>query len=181
MATLSQRSQWILLRIHQYRVKIIYKPGTDLFMADWLSGQNHEEDKNEEIAGMQVNINNIVASTNIPECMMWELQHDTDQDNHLQQLKCIIKGWPENKDSMVQDLRLYWIFQDDMAVGDGVILKGRCIVIPNTLQKQTLEQLHINHMGMYKTKLFAFKSIYWPGMNSNIAKHIKNYSSCLEF
>ena len=47
-----------------------------------------------------------------------------------------------------------------MAVIDGVILKGKHIVIPNTLQKQALEQLHINHMGKEKTKLLACKSIY---------------------
>ena len=41
VATLSQRLQKILLRIHQYRVRIIYKPGPDLFMADWLSRHNH--------------------------------------------------------------------------------------------------------------------------------------------
>ena len=59
IATLSQKLQWILLRIHQYRVKIIYKPGPDLFIADWLSRQNYKEDKNEEIAGMQVNVNSV--------------------------------------------------------------------------------------------------------------------------
>ena len=32
VTTLSQRMQQILLSIHQYRVRIIYKPGPDLFM-----------------------------------------------------------------------------------------------------------------------------------------------------
>ena len=57
MATLLQRLQGILLRIHQYRVNMTYEPGPDLFMAPWLSRQNNKEDKDEEIAGMQVNIN----------------------------------------------------------------------------------------------------------------------------
>ena len=52
IATLSQRLQLILLRIHQYHVKIINKPGPDLFMVDWLSRHNHKEDKAEEIEGM---------------------------------------------------------------------------------------------------------------------------------
>ena len=59
VATLSQRLQKIFLRIHQYRVKLVYKPGPDLFIADGLSRQNHTEDKNEEIAGMQVNVNSV--------------------------------------------------------------------------------------------------------------------------
>ena len=62
IATLLQRLQWILLRVHQYRVNIIYKPGPDLFITNCLSRQNHKEDKDEEIEGMQVKINNIETS-----------------------------------------------------------------------------------------------------------------------
>ena len=67
-----------------------------------------------------------------------------------------------------------------MAVIDRAILKGRWIVIPNTLQKQALEQLHINHMGLDKTKLLVDKSIYWSGIHRNIEKHIKNFSTQVE-
>ena len=45
ITTLSQRLQQILLRIHQYRVRIVYKSRPDLFIADWLSRQNHGRDK----------------------------------------------------------------------------------------------------------------------------------------
>ena len=56
IAILSQRLQQILLGIHLYRVRIIYKPGPDLFIVDWLSRQNHSENKDEEIPGMQLSI-----------------------------------------------------------------------------------------------------------------------------
>ena len=49
VATLVWRLQNILLRIHQYRARIIYKPGPDLFRADWLSRQNHMENKDDKI------------------------------------------------------------------------------------------------------------------------------------
>ena len=52
--TLSQRLWQILLRKHQYKVRIIYKPGPDLFIADWLSKKNHNEDKDAEIPGSAV-------------------------------------------------------------------------------------------------------------------------------
>ena len=45
VATLSQCIQCILLKINQYRVHIIYKPGPEIFIADWLSQHNHEEGK----------------------------------------------------------------------------------------------------------------------------------------
>ena len=49
VATLSQHIQHILLKIHQYRVQIINKPGLKIFTADWLSQHNHEEGKGKPI------------------------------------------------------------------------------------------------------------------------------------
>ena len=43
VATLSQHIQCILLKNHQYRVQIIYKPGPENFIADWLSQHKHKE------------------------------------------------------------------------------------------------------------------------------------------
>ena len=48
----------------------------------------HEEDKDEEIAGMQMNVNTVEMAKTIIECVMiCELQHETGLDNHLQQVK----------------------------------------------------------------------------------------------
>ena len=49
VAMLSHRMQLIPLRIQQYRGRIMYKPGPDLPIADWLSRQNHKKNKDEEI------------------------------------------------------------------------------------------------------------------------------------
>ena len=47
--TLSQRLKQILLCIHQDQMKIQYKPGLQLCIANWLSRYNHPEGKDEEI------------------------------------------------------------------------------------------------------------------------------------
>ena len=73
------------------------------------------------------------------------------------------------------------MFQDGMAVIDGLIVIGRHVVIPETLQRQALEQLHSNHMGITKPKPLACESIYWSGMNNDIESHIKYCSACLNF
>ena len=56
------------------------------------------ENKDEAIHGMDVMVNAIQMSMNVPECMsvQW-IQQATAQDEHLQQLKgYIITGWPES-------------------------------------------------------------------------------------
>ena len=83
-ATLSQRIQCILLRIHQFSVRILYKPGPDLFITDWLSRHNHTENKDAEIPGIDIKVDAIQTATNIPDCMsVPQVQQATAQDNHL--------------------------------------------------------------------------------------------------
>ena len=144
-------------------------------MADWLSRHNHSKKKDKEIAGRQISINVIQSTTNSLECMtICELQEATSQDQHLQHLmEYVIQGWPESKSQLPEDIRAYWLFRDNMAVIDGVVIKGRCIVIPDALQQQALKQLHINHMGIEKTKFLVHKSVYWIDVNADIENHIK--------
>ena len=55
-----------------------------------------------------------------------------------------------------------------MAVIDWIIMKGRCVIIPEILKTHTLEQLYMNHMGIEKTKLLVCESIYWVNINDDI-------------
>ena len=75
VATLSQCIQCILLKIHQYRVQIIYKPGPKIFIADWLSKHNHTEGKDKAIKGMDIWVDAIHSVMDMPECLsMAEIQ-----------------------------------------------------------------------------------------------------------
>ena len=70
----------------------------------------------------------------MPECIsVAEIQQTSSIDNHLQQLKGIINtGWPDSRDELHADLQPYWSYRDELAVIDGIILKGKCIIIPNS-------------------------------------------------
>ena len=155
VAMLSQCIQCILLKIHQYRVQIIYKPGPEIFTADWLSQHNHEEGKDKPIKDMDIRIDTIQSATDIPECISLSQIHQASaQDDHLQSLKSfIIAGWLSMKDELHNDLRPFQSYRDDLAVIDGVVMKGRQIVIPTVLKLQVLDQLHTKHMGIKKNKV----------------------------
>ena len=183
VATLLQRIQHILLKIHQYRIHIIYKPGPDIFIADWLLRHNHADGKDQLIKGMELWVDITQTTTDMPECpSMTELQQALSQDNHLQKSKYfIITGWPYSKDEISEELKQYWSYRDKLAVIDGIMIKARHIIIPNSFRQQVLDQLHINHMGIEKTKLIAYKCVYWHSINADIEKYIKQCPTCLEF
>ena len=169
MATLSQCIQCILLKNHQYRVHIIYKLEPEIFTADWLSQNNHKEGKDKPIKDMEIRIDAIKSVTDIPECILIsQIQQASAQDEYLQCLKnIIITGWLSTKDDLHSDLRPYLSYTDDLAVINGVVMKGRCIIIPAVLKQLVLDQLHLNHMGIGKTKLLTSKSVYWVDINMN--------------
>ena len=152
VATLLQCIQHILLKIHQYRVQILYKPGPKIFIADWLSQHYHEEGKDKPIRDMDIRIDTTQSMTDISECIsISQIQHTSAQDEHLQHLKnIIITGWLGTKDKVHSNLRPYRSYRDDLAVIDGVVMKGRCIIIPAQLKQQVLGKLHLNHMGIKK-------------------------------
>ena len=105
---------------------------------------------------MDIRVDTIQSMTDILECMsISQIQQETVQDEQLRYLKNIISGWPNTKDQLCLYIRPYWSYKDDLAVIDGILVKDRHIIIPERLKQQVPDQLHINHMGIKKTKLLA--------------------------
>ena len=109
---------------------------------------------------MDIRIDTIQSATDILEHVsISQIQQISVQDEHLQCLKnIIITGWLSTNDKLHSDLRPYWSYRGDLAVIDGVVMKG--ISIPAVPKQQVLDQLHLNHVGIEKTKLLACKSMY---------------------
>ena len=92
----------MLLKIHQYRVQIRYKPGPEIFTADWLSRHIYKEGRDKPIKDMDIRINATQSSTDILECMsIKQIQQASVHDEHLQHLKnSIIVGWQSTRDEL---------------------------------------------------------------------------------
>ena len=50
------------IKIHQYRVQILYKPGPEIFIADWLSWYSHKVGKDEPIQGIVIRVDAIQST-----------------------------------------------------------------------------------------------------------------------
>ena len=122
------------------------------------------------IKDMDIRIDAIQSVTDILECIsISQIQQASVQDNHLQGLKdIIITDWLSTKDELHSNLRPYWSYRDDIVVIDGVVMEGRCVIIPAVLRQQMLDQLHLNHVGIEETKLLAHDSVYWVYINTDI-------------
>ena len=60
-------------------------------------------------------------------------------------------------------------------------MKGNRIIILLSLQKVQWSKLHINKMGIERTRLLVLDYIYWISINADIETTIKNFSVCFHF
>ena len=77
-------------------------------------------------------------------------------------------GWPCERKMVPQELHPYWNFREDLSVEEGLVTKGFRLLIPSTLHRKVLEQIHEGHQGMEKCMLKARESMFWPGISDDI-------------
>ena len=91
ITTLSQVYSAYCLKFINIGSRLYINLRPKIFIADWLSQHNHVEGKNKPIKDMDIKIDAIWISTDIPECVsMSQIQLASAQDDHLQCLKCFI-------------------------------------------------------------------------------------------
>ena len=91
VSALSQWLQCIMLCIHQYNMHILYKPGLDLYIADWQSHYNQKEGKDQEIVSMNINIHKLCMAIDVPVCIsIEEIRNAMSTDAELQMLQTYI-------------------------------------------------------------------------------------------
>ena len=173
LANAPPRLQRMLLRLQPYNMRIKYRKGSDLALADFLSRYSPQQDKTIEL---EQTIHSVSWSTPKLET----LRKETTADPTLKQLSQIMKtGWPERCDQLPSPLHHFWSFKDYIGLKDGILTKGNRIIIPDSLQKDIVNQLHRHcHQGTEKTRLLARQSVYWKNMNADIEEEVSGCMTC---
>ena len=106
----------------------------------------------------------------------------TKKDRELQLLAQQVKqGWPKKINEVDDQIQCYWSFREDITIVDKILVKGHRIIIPRSMRKYMLSQVHEGHFGMDKCKMHMSNCCYWPGVNKEIENMIRNCPTCLKF
>ena len=182
--TAPARLQRMLLQIQGYHCTVIYKPGSQMKLADALSRLSNPENDTEiafETCISSVSIENI-ALINFSQTKREQLKKDTSSDPILCQIKeFIFQGWPEKITDLPTDVRSYFAFRDELAMEAGVIFKGKQVLIPETMHDDILKKLHEAHQGIEKTRKLARESVYWLNINKDIETMCKTCETCQKY
>ena len=87
-------------------------------------------------------------------------------------------SWPDQKSEVPKHITPYVNFCDEIVIVDCILLKGTRIIIPETIRKEVLRQLHIGHLSMEKCQLLAHGSVYWSLINKDIKMIVEQYTPC---
>jgi hypothetical protein len=88
----------------------------------------------------------------------------------------LTSGWPETCPS--EELKPYWLKQNELSLLNGCILRASRVVIPKEGRRQLLCELHEGHFGISKAKSRARSCIWWPGIDGDIEKMVKSCNQC---
>ncbi|GFO29369.1 transposon ty3-i Gag-Pol polyprotein [Plakobranchus ocellatus] len=174
IAHVAPRLQRMLLRIQPYDCTILYKPGKEMVIADYLSRANPEEGNT---IALEATIYAVHAKDSKIEQIKTERKKDPELGPLLEQ---IIHGWPDNSNQVQKGLRRYWSIKDYLSVDDGLVLKGIAIVIPKTMRAEILARIHDGHQGIQKSILKARDCVYWHSLQKDITEMVQSCIHCSE-
>ena len=86
-------------------------------------------------------------------------------------------GWPKE---VAEQLKPFFNRKEELTVEGDCVLWGIRVVIPNKLQKEVLQELHLNHPGISRMKSIARSYVWWPSINQDIEDTAKGCVSCQE-
>ena len=87
-------------------------------------------------------------------------------------------GWPFDHRMLPQELHTFWNYREDLSMENRLIKKGARLVIPSTLRRKVLEQIHEGHLGIKKCMLKARDSVFWPGISNDIRETVEKCGIC---
>lgn len=156
------RLQRMLLRLQAYCLKIVYKPGKLLHIADTLSRAAVESGTDSEIStDVQVHINTLYDNLEASSEKLDQIRMETERDSALQ---CVIgyyyNGWPESIKDVSIEGRQFWTERNELHVINGVLFRNNRIVIPKSLRSEMLTRIHEGHLGIEKSKRRA-RDVMW--------------------
>ena len=172
------RLQRILLTLQQYDLKVVFKPGVQLVVADTLSRAYLNETLEELDSRITVNFLEYLP---ISDQKYEQFKRESEKDDELQNLrKVIIDGWPNDKNKVSSELTKYWNYRDEISCIDGLLFKSHKLIVPKSLRREMLGLIHESHLGMVKCKSRARDTLFWPGMCSDIEQYVAECRVCAE-
>ena len=178
----------MLLFLQKYDLKVTYKKGTEMYIADTLSRAflktNSETESCEDVFSMREATirktwEKVKMTTDLAlegsERQLHEIRSATRNDEELQDVKrLILAGWPDNKNEVKDAAKPYFNIREELTCQNDII-------IPQDLRRIYKGKVHTSRIGIEGYLRRAREQIYWPRMNAELRDYISKCPICLKY
>ena len=149
-------------------------PYSDPSPHDNLADQDMDDDPAPALTHIRA-----VATPELDNLHLMELQQASTSDAEYQKLRhYIIDGFPKHRHELPDECKPYRNIQVGLSIEDDLIVFGHRLVIPHSMIRKVLQQLHKFHQGQVRTKQRAQLAVYWPNITNNIDNIILSCKTC---
>ena len=126
LITAPARLQRMLLRLQQYNMAIMYRPGKEMLLADALSHLPSRMDTE-----IKLNLRfNAISMPNFTRSRLTKIASKTQRDPILSTVRRLtLNGWPQKCTNVPRIARNYWDFRDELSIDNDLLMKGERVVI----------------------------------------------------
>jgi len=179
--TLPPRIQRFRMRLMRFHYSIQHIPGKDHVIADALSRspvmKADPTDENLHKVSQEF-VDLVLESLPSSDEQLRRIELHQQEDEICKSLIEYCKnGWPE-KSSVKGLLKLYIPIASELTVVNGLLMRGKRIVIPSCLRMEMLDKLHSGHLGIVRCRERARQSVWWPGLARQLQEFIENCTAC---
>lgn len=173
-AMASARIQRWALTLSNYQYCLEYRPGLKIGHADGLSrlplpiAPTHVPIPEEVVLALSTMDETPITSEQIAK---W-----TVTDPVLSQVRQYVEqGWPPQ---VPGGFEAYVCRKSELSVQHGVLMWGARVIIPPKGRETLLDELHATHPGIVKMKALARSYLWWPGVDADIERTVKDCEMC---
>ena len=137
LVDLSPRLTRMLVQLLDYTLDVSYQPGAKMHLSDAISRlSTHDQNEGKTIASLDVSIHAIEELTGFNSLSVEKIRQHMSKDYTMQLLiDHINNGFPESSTKLLDSIKAYFSFRDELTVCNGIILKGHNkIVVPDSLK-----------------------------------------------
>lgn len=161
--------RWVL-RIQSYKYKVIYKPGKSNIadplsrLVEWQDNQNKDSD---------VYVKWIISHAEPKAIKIEQIESESAEDKVIQSVKTAL-----DENSWGDEIGAYKTIETELCFSNNILLRGNRIVLPESLRARALELGHEGHPGMTIMKKRLRAKVWWPKMDGQIEKFVKQCKGC---
>ena len=174
-----KRLQRMLLQLQKYNVKVKYKKGEYMYLADTLSRAHRSEVHACEFSHFLEAVDHAKPLA-LHKDHIQRIRQASASDPVMKSLRqVILDGWPPEKSDVPELAQPYFSIRDELVLQEELVLKGDRLVVPAAIRPEMMAMIHSTHIGVEGCLRRARESLFWPRMGTELKEYISKCDVCL--